>query len=247
MQIYVPLIPDFNPRSSCEERLLIRLKPLSLRTFQSTLLMRGATVGQVCAMSEPGKFQSTLLMRGATRRIPTAETLDCTFQSTLLMRGATGFTMCASVFKEFQSTLLMRGATSSLLRTGNLRDDFNPRSSCEERRCGGDSLCTLRTFQSTLLMRGATATGSVFSTHPRFQSTLLMRGATSDPNGYKSIQELFQSTLLMRGATKELENFHYLVMISIHAPHARSDMAGGGAAAQKTQFQSTLLMRGATI
>ena len=56
---------------------------------------------------------------------------------------------------------------------------------------------------------------------------------------------LFQSTLLMRGATTSGETMYDPTMISIHAPHARSD-----AIAENLQdpslFQSTLLMRGAT-
>ena len=38
------LLRDFNPRSSCEERLLSPVLRLSHLSFQSTLLMRGATV-----------------------------------------------------------------------------------------------------------------------------------------------------------------------------------------------------------
>ena len=58
---------DFNPRSSCEERLKRTKRMIKHFEFQSTLLMRGATE------REPGcrsgaEFQSTLLMRGATCR-----------------------------------------------------------------------------------------------------------------------------------------------------------------------------------
>ena len=35
----------------------------------------------------------------------------------------------------FQSTLLMRGATKIHITSGLLSDNFNPRSSCEERPC----------------------------------------------------------------------------------------------------------------
>ncbi len=59
---------------------------------------------------------------------------------------------------RFQSTLLMRGATGSRCRAAHHQVDFNPRSSCEERP---QDLYTHNTaklqFQSTLLMRGATA------------------------------------------------------------------------------------------
>ena len=50
-----------------------------------------------------------------------------------------------------------------------------------------------------------------------------MRGAT----GRIRLAELaagFQSTLLMRGATRQRKHIIYFSMISIHAPHARSDV-----------------------
>ena len=56
---------DFNPRSSCEERLRSELTRLFANIFQSTLLMRGATLSTARKINITG-FQSTLLMRGAT-------------------------------------------------------------------------------------------------------------------------------------------------------------------------------------
>ena len=57
---------DFNPRSSCEERRLSpQCKRLKRKLFQSTLLMRGATM-TIKHLFNHGLFQSTLLMRGAT-------------------------------------------------------------------------------------------------------------------------------------------------------------------------------------
>ncbi len=104
----------------------------------------------------------------------------------------------------------------------------------------------LVTFQSTLLMRGATWTVKRQNHIHRFQSTLLMRGATLPPtrslraplnfNPRSSCEErhlgglnkrihiLFQSTLLMRGATTQGAAERRPCDISIHAPHARSDM-----------------------
>ena len=123
-------------------------------------------------------------------------------------------------------------------------------------------------FQSTLLMRGATTSGlQDRRITSRFQSTLLMRGATSSlRHTFDALR--FQSTLLMRGATqrrdckatetrisihapharsdlKELEQ-EGLNPISIHAPHARSDKVKLDEVLCKRLFQSTLLMRGAT-
>ena len=117
----------------------------------------------------------------------------------------------------------MRGATTAWRSHCSPSRNFNPRSSCEER------LYRLRfnwndtSFQSTLLMRGATSLSYLLmSAVARFQSTLLMRGATCD-DGFRDV----------------------FAAISIHAPHARSDMPST-ASARRPRFQSTLLMRGAT-
>ena len=80
--------------------------------------------------------------------------------------------------------------------------DFNPRSSCEERRAA--------------VMR--------FWAVSKFQSTLLMRGATRVPQPIHRVSSSFQSTLLMRGATRLARRYFGQLKISIHAPHARSDM-----------------------
>ena len=102
-------------------------------------------------------------------------------------------------------------------------------------------------FQSTLLMRGATAllvferdaerVISIHAPHARsdamqaerlvptiFQSTLLMRGATGVIDLGDSGSMPFQSTLLMRGATQSPNETVQSFIISIHAPHARSDV-----------------------
>ena len=58
---------DFNSRSSCEERLAALITTYTIEMeFQSTLLMRGATLPAKDYQGRPIQFQSTLLMRGAT-------------------------------------------------------------------------------------------------------------------------------------------------------------------------------------
>ena len=102
--------------------------------FQSTLLMRGATCPIQWSIWTTTKFQSTLLMRGATIT-DSQEQVATIFQSTLLMRGATIQSRRTSAsLTRFQSTLLMRGATSTKTAQCSFAVDFNPRSSCEERR-----------------------------------------------------------------------------------------------------------------
>ena len=123
---------------------------------------------------------------------------------------------------------------------------FNPRSSCEERHHLPSAHVSTLAFQSTLLMRGATTPFALGVDGSVFQSTLLMRGATLR-QAVKTRQLQFQSTLLMRGATRwhatwsmlsryfnprsscEERHRHQCYhgrgrQISIHAPHARSDV-----------------------
>ena len=124
-------------------------------------------------------------------------------------------------------------------------------------------------FQSTLLMRGATHLFILRVNLILFQSTLLMRGATGLAASKATDLSLFQSTLLMRGATRACSsrrasahfnprssceerlgagvNSRRLCRISIHAPHARSDAPCIVSRGLTSPFQSTLLMRGATI
>ena len=73
-----------------------------------------------------------------------------------------------------------------------------------------------------------------------------MRGATNGAWQYR-VYTPFQSTLLMRGATKTAEQTWTAMLISIHAPHARSDVLMFGVPYHPIRFQSTLLMRGATL
>ena len=84
------------------------------------------------------------------------------------------------------------------------------------------------------------------STSSVFQSTLLMRGATCPSTNLVRTKPKFQSTLLMRGATSRLLPLSSASAISIHAPHARSDMTLLSNQLARPLFQSTLLMRGAT-
>ncbi len=96
----------------------------------------------------------------------------------------------------------MRGATRTSSARPSATSNFNPRSSCEERRVGSPRKIIQKLFQSTLLMRGATPPAV-----PEYD-----------------LDFEFQSTLLMRGATARLAVLRIGLNISIHAPHARSDV-----------------------
>ena len=143
----------FNPRSSCEERLLKSLRMDSRHHFNPR-------------SSCEERLMHVSAARGRRR-----------FQSTLLMRGATSIVRPPMVFILFQSTLLMRGATvgSPSLKSGT---DFNPRSSCEERPPFGSSCCSTDDFNPRSSCEERLHQTLSVRSPIQFQSTLLMRGAT---------------------------------------------------------------------
>ena len=103
--------------------------------FQSTLLMRGATLSESDTESSRKISIHAPHARSDQLKLDQDGYKDV-FQSTLLMRGATRFGQTSPIDKiKFQSTLLMRGATATDCGLHVIDDDFNPRSSCEERRC----------------------------------------------------------------------------------------------------------------
>ena len=104
-------------------------------------------------------------------------------------------------------------------------ENFNPRSSCEERRWSDVGRAYIR---ANFNPRS--------SCEERLATTSCMAAAVSNFNPRSSCEERRRR----RGGTQ----CH--PAISIHAPHARSDSASSGAR-RHTAFQSTLLMRGATI
>ena len=185
------------PHARSDRRAAKRWPP---STFQSTLLMRGAThrrrwpqrAGRISIHAPHARSDISYPFYLAPPHISIhapharsdkmiesdAEKLK-EFQSTLLMRGATILNeIFVTQAVRFQSTLLMRGATLIIRSHASVRRHFNPRSSCEERR-----------FWPVRV-----------GLHKRFQSTLLMRGATGVPTYPAAARK-----------------------ISIHAPHARSD------------------------
>ena len=117
----------------------------------------------------------------------------------------------------------MRGATFHAGTGAQGCQYFNPRSSCEERR----GILRVRHTLSVISIHAPHARSDLFikpvvETSTTFQSTLLMRGATPYCSKPHILTE-FQSTLLMRGATSLCGLISQYEMISIHAPHARSD------------------------
>ena len=164
----------------------------------------------------------------------------------------------------------MRGATFPGTVTAASFTDFNPRSSCEERHCPNRTLRAAEKFQSTLLMRGATSSSSIrtatkmyfnprSSCEERRALGRLLPSIKSNFNPRSSCEERPQriaactsSTMISIHApharSDDAQPHHgiALVWISIHAPHARSDYPPTGSS-NRGKFQSTLLMRGATL
>ena len=124
---------------------------------------------------------------------------------------------------KFQSTLLMRGATAWLSTSSRHAKNFNPRSSCEERH--GRYRCDIpeQDFnpRSSCEERLSLQVQSVYG--QLFQSTLLMRGATA--RGYLALSTLGISIHAPHARSDLLAvELAFFCQISIHAPHARSDV-----------------------
>ena len=155
-----------------------------------------------------------------------------------------------------------------LERNSAIASYFNPHSPCGERRVFRSMPDTLHIFQSTLPMRGATVCAyygkkyvviSIHTPHAGsdgcnwFNHSARNNFNPHSPCGerrccttQRGIDSVFQSTLPMRGATAIHDCQGDWIPISIHTPHAGSDMALAAEVRQLQQFQSTLPMRGAT-
>ncbi len=259
----------FNPHSPCGERRLKQLYETKQRQFQSTLPMRGAT-RWIAIRSSNSPFQSTLPMRGATTVRAGQRTAICNFNPhSPCGERHTRWSKTIRVL-VFQSTLPMRGATLLHFQIVLLLGYFNPHSPCGERRFGLLVLVQLCLFQSTLPMRGATLLRHHQSPNTSlFQSTLPMRGATCaslslltildnfNPHSPCGERPLLGSLIAPAwryfnphspcGERPERDEYAAKILgISIHTPHAGSDMDTAMQRAAYALFQSTLPMRGAT-
>ena len=147
----------FNPRSSCEERhgktsLLWQMAKISIHAPHARSDDAGEagtddhkiSIHAPHARSDAPWIDALVSWTKISIHAPHARSddildtfgaLEDTFQSTLLMRGATPPTPTSANAVIFQSTLLMRGATMMSTRSARTSSNFNPRSSCEERRC----------------------------------------------------------------------------------------------------------------
>ena len=163
------------------------------------------------------------------------------------MRGATLAHRLVEHFDLFQSTLLMRGATSAGEAFSAAGQDFNPRSSCEERPTVQNTL--RHVVREDFNPRSSCEERLLYHIHrakvAEFQSTLLMRGATRAQCGGGCKGLYFNP----RSSCEERQGKFCMVMHS-HDFNPRSSCeerrALKGIIVQFDLFQSTLLMRGAT-
>ena len=244
--VQFPLAIYFNPRSSCEER------PGDLFPFPGQVISIHAPHARsddadTLKIIRAYVFQSTLLMRGATSACPRCFSHFSLFQSTLLMRGATAgpcedcWGTSISIHAPHARSDTARGNRAAAPFYFNPRSsceerhhhhpckircscNFNPRSSCEERLFPSRTTASVsRYFNPRSSCEERPATSRKSRILHLFQSTLLMRGATLNLINL-ILAERFQSTLLMRGATLQPAPAAVGSPISIHAPHARSDL-----------------------
>ena len=110
----------------------------------------------------------------------------------------------------------------NILSHCNVVANFNPRSSYEERHRRGLAYTHRGNFNPRSSYEERPGAYSAMYQQITFQSTLLIRGATS-ASTRTPLPYLFQSTLLIRGATYVLLRQPRHMTISIHAPHTRSD------------------------
>ena len=157
MELMLPRVRDFNPRSPCGERHLPRRAGKQTRQISIHAPRAGSDLFCRPRLHRVIKFQSTLPVRGATSppvtscpvmmyfnpRSPCGERqIICTLRNEndyyFNPRSPCGERLVLSPasisFMVFQSTLPVRGATHLPIRRAVSVLYFNPRSPCGERR-----------------------------------------------------------------------------------------------------------------
>ena len=195
----------FNPRSSCEERhvdgtLLVIPTVISIHAPHAR-----SDLSLLLHLCHTSIFQSTLLMRGATL-VPVAVPLSVRLISIHAPHARSDENHPATIesSKNFNPRSSCEERRRSYVIEWQPMTHFNPRSSCEERRDMRISISVITLFQSTLLMRGATgkwmpSIGEMYNFNPRSSCEERRESKVT----LQIVME-FQSTLLMRGATCQL-------------------------------------------
>ena len=122
---------DFNPRSSCEERLLPKRHRCSVDIFQSTLLMRGATVAVTV------NVKSLISIHAPHARSDIRDSYEYVMTKNFNPRSSCEERRRQQGPRSIQQDFNPRSSCEErhgLLGPVRLSKYFNPRSSCEERR-----------------------------------------------------------------------------------------------------------------
>ena len=258
----------FNPRSSCEERQAATSTDLSsLRNFNP----RSSCEERHCVGTTRRAIRHFNPRSSCEERLHADNTAvyQLTFQSTLLMRGAT------RVEKRLDDTARISihapharsDDTDKITRT--TVNDFNPRSSCEERRC--HAVCM--SFLSCISIHAPHARSdhapgkpwalvyriSIHAPHARSDLRHRADDVAADisihaPHARSDLVEHLEVMVSRisihaphaRSDWRAIPRAGHRDTISIHAPHARSDGTWKACYNKPDRFQSTLLMRGAT-
>ena len=263
---------DFNPRSSCEERLglleqhrgrlvisihapharsdRLALQPYARLEISIHAPHARSDCAEICIIDDTiisihapharsdspypshlvppaRKFQSTLLMRGATRRFHQLLVRAILFQSTLLMRGATGSpSSMAGGTRNFNPRSSCEERPSARRPISCGQSHFNPRSSCEERRCSRRSAPPSPNFNPRSSCEERPSWPRGVPGHHYFNPRSSCEERLSFAKESKAILEISIHAPHARSDVFFLFCFGGYREISIHAPHARSDTHG---------------------
>ena len=213
---------NFNPRSSCEERRHAYLPGRQARDISIHAPHARSDSTEEAAPALSGYFNP----RSSCEERP---------YSGRLLRADAGYFNPRSSCEERLASRISRARWIISIHAPHARSDpvaegrcpgpchFNPRSSCEERHSGR-------------LLR---ADAGYFNPRSSCEERRLRHNGGS-AGTYFNPRSSCEERLLL------LLLFHAYFIISIHAPHARSDMPTVSGLAMRLTFQSTLLMRGAT-
>ena len=174
---------------------------------------------------DASQFQSTLLMRGATT--PTKKSrIRTAFQSTLLMRGATASAEYANIYVDISIHAPHARSDSGHPQNRQLQHISIHAPHARSDATVADVAVYYKTFQSTLLMRGATGLNSQnrgkqchFNPRSSCEERRASQRTTTSARYFNPRSSCEERP--HRGRRSCQNN------ISIHAPHARSDLSDG--------------------
>ena len=171
-----PPAENFNPRASCEARLYMSVIVVLLPLFQSTRLLRGATLKVTHHI-----IQSAISIHAPLARRDRSISVSCQ-SGTISIHAPLARRDIKSPAVRVPSRHFNPRASCEARPTPKarprLRRHFNPRASCEARRLPWSPLLPRFYFnpRASCEARPKTTTGSTRSVS--FQSTRLLRGAT---------------------------------------------------------------------